>query len=364
MKIFYSKHLFLAGQHTIRVHFETEDSKNFESADQYISAIVDHYAVIISCVDMLEITYSTMLTAEMLQVQLLSGDVDGKFQYSTDCKRCSDLFNDLLPAGTHTVTVKFQTTDRVNYISSQRQVNVVVNPYVYQLSCVESIELDFGVPLTEDMLAAKCSDINVEGVFKYSCGSNLLSIGSILQAGKHIISVDFIPIHSENFAVAKAEAVVIVRQYITEIFCVDEVSIIYGQLLSPELLNVQLLSPKIEGNFVYTSSFGDPTETCLPAGEHTISVMFSAPDSVNYTLAQRTVFITVDAFALDISCVEVLELTYGYVVMEDVIQATCLNPGVNGRFTFSCDNSAVHLFSDVLPIGRYYISVSFHSLLS
>ena len=351
--------MFLAGQHTIRVHFETGDSKNYESVDQFVSVIVDHYAVIISCVDSLEITYSTLLTVEMFQSQLLSGDVDGKFLYSSDCKRCADLFNDLLPAGTHKVTVKFQTADRANYISSQREVNVVVNPYVYQLSCVDYVELDFGVPLTEDMLEAKCSDNNVEGVFKYTCESSVQPIGSILQAGKHMISVDFVPNLSENFAVAKSKAVVFVRQYVTEIFCLEEVGILYGQLLTPELLNVKLLSSKIEGKFAYSSSFGDPTETWLPAGEHTISVMYIPPDSVNYTMAQRTVFITVDAFALDISCVEVIELTYGHMVTEDMIQATCLNPGVNGSFTFSCDNSTVRVFSDLHPAGRYYLAVSF-----
>ena len=312
--------------------------------------------MIISCVDSLEITYTTMLTAEILQSRLLSGVADGNFTYAVDCKHCTDIFNDLLPVGSHMITVKFQTTDNVNYVSSQRQVNVVVNPYVYRLSCVERVELDYGDLLTVDMLGAKCSE-EVEGVFKYTCDANAEPIGSILPAGKHIITVDFIAKLSDNFMVIKAESVIFVRQYVTELFCLDDVQLIYGQFLTPELLNVQLLSPKIEGAFAYSSSYGDPTETCLPAGEHSVTVMYIPPDNVNYIGAQRVVSVAVDAFALDISCVEVIEVTYGHTLTEETIQATCLNPGVTGSFSYSCDTA--RLFSDKLPVGRYSVSVSF-----
>jgi hypothetical protein len=104
--------VFPVGHYQILVRFFLTDAANFS----------------VTCIETVQISYRTLVTPELLEVRLVTDDIIGEYLYTSDCPDCLNPLIELLPAGHHTITVTFQTSDNINYIPAQRQIILQVDP--------------------------------------------------------------------------------------------------------------------------------------------------------------------------------------------------------------------------------------------
>ena len=104
--------VFPVGHYQILVSFFLTDAANFS----------------VTCIETVQISYRTLVTPELLEVRLVTDDIIGEYLYTSDCPDCLNPLIELLPAGHHTITVTFQTSDNINYIPAQRQIILQVDP--------------------------------------------------------------------------------------------------------------------------------------------------------------------------------------------------------------------------------------------
>ena len=123
---------------------------------------------------------------------------------------------------------------------------------------------------------------NIAGNFTYTPAA-----GTVLPAGNHTVNVLFTPTDSGNYTIASANVTVRVTRATPSLTWSTPAAIVYGTALGSSQLNA---TPNIAGNLTYTSAAG----TVLPAGNHTLSVVFTPTDSGNYTTASLDVSLQVN----------------------------------------------------------------------
>jgi len=111
--------------------------------------------------------------------------------------------------------------------------------------------------------------------------------GTVLPAGNHTVNVLFTPTDSGNYTTASANVTVRVTRATPSLTWSTPAAIVYGTALGSSQLNA---TPNIAGNLTYTSAAG----TVLPAGNHTLNVLFTPTDSGNYTTANLDVSLQVN----------------------------------------------------------------------
>ena len=346
--------ILLAGHYNITVNFFPTDSANFSAAEKSVVVTVTPYIADITCIDQLQISYGTIVTPELLEVRLVTDDIKGEYSYTSDCLDCPNPVVGLLPAGNHLITITFQTPDSINYCPAQRHVKILVDPYSYEISCIESLGFVYGLIITEDILQLRCLDDSVDGSFELSCDTaKNNSLIEPLRTGLHIVKATYCPADPRNFITVEKIIQVTVRQQVPVIYCRETIRIVFGTKLSVEMLEVNVVA-ECDGTLQYScscESYPNPFDDLLPAGDYELTVNFVTPEDGNYLSAHRQVTVIVAKYTFEISCIESLRLCYGNSISEDMLEARCLNDSVQGNFKFSCEIENIDPIREFLPTG-------------
>jgi len=136
----------------------------------------------------------------------------------------------------------------------------------------------YGTALSSAQLNASST---VPGSFTYSPPANTL-----LTAGAHILTATFFPSDMNTYSVATAHATLNVAKTTPSINWASPANITSGTALSAAQLNA---TANVPGVFSYSPALG----TVLGVGSHALAVTFTPSDTVNYSVASATVYITV-----------------------------------------------------------------------
>ena len=346
--------VFPVGHYQILVRFFPTDAANFSAAEKTIEVIVHPYVAVITCIKTVQISYRTLVTPELLEVRLVTDDINGEYLYTSDCPDCLNPLIELLPAGHHTITVTFQTPDDINYIPAQRQIILQVDPCSYEISSIESVGFVYGLIVTEELLQLRCLDASVVGSFELSCETaKIKSLTDPLPTGLHIVKATYVPADPLNFITVERVIQVTVRQQVPIIYCRETISIVFGTQLSVEMMEVNVVAD-CDGILQYSCSCEacpNPFEELLPAGDHEITVNFITPEDGNYLSAHRKIAVIVAKYEFEIRCVESLRFCYGNALSEDMLEAKCLDDSVKGCFKYFCASGNVDPIREFLPTG-------------
>jgi len=252
----------------------------------------------------------------------------GKFVYTP-------AVGEVLPAGTHTLTVDFTPNDRASFTKEQATVSIVVNKAMPVISWPTPAAMHYGAEISAAQLNATAS---VPGKFTYA-----QSVGEKLPAGVHTLTTTFTPADTAGYSTTQATVSITVAKVATEIAWSKPAAIVYGDALSDRQLNAQAAIP---GRFTYSPSAGE----VLTAGEHTLTVNFTPDDSTSYVPAQATVSLTVTKATPSITWATPKAITYGTALSGTQLNASS---SVAGKFTYS------PVSGTVLTAGSHSLSVTF-----
>lgn len=315
-----------AGTHTLSVFFTPKDQSNYTEAEATVSVSVARNVPEIEWVTPDAITCGTPLSAEQLNAV---SSVTGSFDYSPS-------IGEVLPAGSHTLTVTFNPANETTYTQAQATVTLTVNRAAPAIAWASPEKITYGTPLSTAQLNASAS---VPGTFVYTP-----SLGAILAAGDHTPSVIFTPSNSSDYTPAQAAVMLTVAKAMPSITWAAPDPISHGTALSAKQLNA---AASVPGTLAYAPAPGE----ILPPGAHTLSVSFTPTDMVNYTRAQATVSLTVTEIEQTIIEWPVPSpISYGTPLSEAQLNATA---SAHGAFVYS------PALGDVLAPGKHKLSVSF-----
>ena len=200
-----------------------------------------------------------------------TSSVKGTFVYSPAA-------GEVLPAGSHTLTVTFTPANSANHGTVEASVTINVLKITPVLTWRAPDPIQCGQPLNEAQLNASCS---VPGNFTYSPAP-----GEVLPSGMHSLNVTFTPSDSTNCTTAEGSVTIMVLKATPALNWPAPEPMNYGTPLSPAQLNA---AASVSGSYVYTPGDG----TTLAVGEHTPSVLFTPDDIANYMPAQAATKVVV-----------------------------------------------------------------------
>ena len=258
-----------AGTHTLSVLFTPTDSTDCAAVQTTVALTVTKAKpTLVMWPTPASISHGAALNAMQLNA---TAPVPGKFVYTPAA-------GEVLPAGTHTLSVLFTPADS-NFPPAQAAVSLTVTKAIPAITWPAPVTIAYGTALNAAQLNAKAS---VPGTFAYTPAA-----GEVLPAGTHPLSVTFTPTETKDVATAQATVSLTVAKATPIITWPAPAAISYGNPLSAVQLNATALVP---GTFVYTPAAG----TVLTAGTQTLSVTFTPRDTADYTTAQATVSVVVE----------------------------------------------------------------------
>jgi len=271
------------------------------------------------------ITYGTALSTTQLRAM---ASVPGKFAYIPSV-------GEMLPVGTHTLTVNFTPNDTVGYTTAQSTVILVVTKATPVIKWPVPAAILHGTPLSAAQLNATGS---VPGQFVYTPAA-----GEVLAAGSQTLSATFTPTDTAGYATAEAVVSLTVTKSTPTITWPKPATIGYGTPLGAAQLNA---TASVPGTFAYTPAAG----TVVSAGVQTLSAAFTPTNATDYTPAQATVPITVTKTTPVITWPAPATIVYGAALSAAHLNATASVPG---KFTYIPGIGAV------LGAGTHTPSVTF-----
>jgi Flp pilus assembly CpaE family ATPase len=214
------------------------------------------------------IAYGTPLTTTQLRAM---ASAPGKFVYTP-------AVGEVLPAGTHTLSVLFTPNDRVSFTTAQSTVQLTVNKATPAITWPEPASIAYGTPLGATELNAKAS---VPGRFVYTPAA-----GEVLPAGAQTLTATFTPADGAGYTTAQAAVPLTVNKATSTVTWAKPAAIVYGAPLGAAQLNA---TASVPGTFAYTPAAG----AVLPSGAQTLSVVFTPAASSDYATAEAAVPLTV-----------------------------------------------------------------------
>jgi len=193
----------------------------------------------------------------------------------------------------------------------------------------------YGAALSTTQLRAMAS---VPGSFAYTP-----SIGEVLPAGVHTLTVDFTPADAEGYTTAEATVLLTVTKATPNILWTAPAPVVYGTPLSAAQLNA---AASVPGRFTYSPAEGE----VLAAGIQTLTVTFTPADAAGCTKAEASVPLTVTRAASTINWPKPASIVYGTALSDEQLNATASVPG---RFSYSPREG------DVLTAGVQTLSAAF-----
>jgi Flp pilus assembly CpaE family ATPase len=271
------------------------------------------------------IAYGTPLAITQLRAM---ASVPGKFAYTP-------AVGEMLPAGTHTLSVLFTPNDTAGYTTAQSTVLLTVTKATPMITWATPASITYGAALSAAQFNAASS---IQGKFAYTPAA-----GEVLTAGVQAMSVAFTPTDTANYTTAEATASLTVTKATPIVTWSKPHAISYGAALSATQLNA---TASVPGKFAYSPA----ADTVLTAGAQTLSVTFTPTDITDYTTVQGEVPLTVTKATPVIAWAKPAPITYGTALSATQLNATATVPG---KFTYIPGAGAV------LAAGTHTPSVTF-----
>ena len=314
------------GTHTLSATFIPADQANYTTAQATASIKVARTVPIIDWTSPDSIPCGAPLGPAQLNA---SASVPGTFAYSPAA-------GEILSAGSHTLSVTFTPSDRTEYDSTVATVPLTVTRGTPVITWVAPEKITYGVALSDQQLNATAS---LPGTFVYKPGQ-----GAVLVAGEHTPSLVFTPENLSDYSPAEAAVRLTVDKANPVISWSAPEPINDVTPLGPAQLNA---SASVPGTFAYNPAAGEQ----LKPGAHTLSVIFTPADNLNYTQAQATVSLTVAAIVNpEITWRNPAPVSYGTALGEEQLCAISSAPG---SFLY------IPAAGNVLPPGEHRLSVTF-----
>jgi hypothetical protein len=315
-----------AGTHTLTATFTPADSAGYSTAQASVSLTVTKATPALTWAKPAPIAYGAALSASQLNA---TASVPGKFAYSPAA-------GTVLAAGAQTLSVTFTPTDITDYATVQGAVQLAVTKATPVITGAKPAPITYGTALSATQLNASAS---VPGKFTYIPGA-----GAVLAAGTHTPSVTFIPEDATNYNPVQAAVSLTVTKATPAITWPAPAPVPYGDALSAAQLNA---TASVPGKFVYTPAAGE----VLPAGIHTLSVLFTPTDSTDCASVQTTVSLTVTkAKPTLVMWPTPASISHGAALSALQLNATAPVPG---KFVYT------PALGEVLPAGTHTLSVLF-----
>jgi Flp pilus assembly CpaE family ATPase len=315
-----------AGKHTLSIAFTPDETPRYAvaQAEAAIDVAKETPTILWPAPD--AISYGDALSAAQLNA---SASVPGVFTYAPDA-------GEQLAPGKHTLSVTFTPDETARYAVAQAEVAIDVAKETPTILWPAPDAIAYGDALSDVQLNASAS---VPGVFSY-----IPSVGSMLAAGMHTLSVIFTPEDTANYTTAQAAVSLTVAKATPAIIWLTPATIPYGTALGEAELNA---TASVPGKFVYTPAAG----TVLAAGAHALSVVFTPADTTDYVEVRATVSLTVtEAQPIAIAWPIPASIPYGTALSEAELNATASVPGA-----FSYTPAA----GEMLAAGRHTLAVTF-----
>jgi Flp pilus assembly CpaE family ATPase len=312
------------GTHTLWVTFTPAEGGQPQQAA--VSILVVKATPVLSWPTPDEIAGGTALDETQLNA---SAPVPGKFEYSPAAGH-------VLTRGTHTLKVTFTPDDDANYTTAEATVGLTVAKITPVIEWPAPGPITYGELLSAAQL---CATASVPGTFDYNP-----SLGAVLAAGQHKLSVVFSPRDSQEYSVSQASVSLTVAKATPTIEWPIPAPIAEGLALSAVQLNARASVP---GSLAYKPALGAK----LAPGAHNLSVTFTPADSLNYTAADAAVPLTVTEKLPSLLSWQIPSaIAYGTALSDAQLNAKASVPG-----TFAYAPSAGH----VLAPGKYTLTASF-----
>jgi Flp pilus assembly CpaE family ATPase len=315
-----------AGTHTLSAKFTPSDEVNYAPTQAAVPLDVAKGTIVITWANPAPIPYGMLLSTSQLCAK---ASVPGRFEYSS-------ALGDVLPVGTHTLSVTVTPVDTASYATTKATATLEV------VKATPAIDWPAPQPITCDsLLGAKqlCAATSVPGSFEYTPRS-----GESLSAGTHSLTATFTPLDRTSYDIAKATVLLEVTKVAPSIDWSTPRPITHGTALGASQLNAAAWVP---GTFAYSPGLGE----VLTEGTHTLSVTFTPKDCASYAVVQATVFLNVlERPKPVITWTRPFPISYGTRLSSTQLGATASIPG-----TFEFSPAA----GEMLPVGAHELSVTF-----
>jgi hypothetical protein len=300
--------MLAAGRHTLTVTFTPEDKISYAVTQATTAITVERATPELRFASPASIVYGTKLSPTQLGAM---ASLPGVFTYSPGAGATPT-------AGRHTLTATFTPDDAINYTSAQISAELLVVKAAPIVTWSIPKSIAYGAELGAEQLNATAS---AEGTFLYTPAA-----GSMLSAGKHRLSVIFMPSDATNYAPAQASVELVVQKVAPVVSWPTPNSLGYGAELGAAQLNA---SSSVLGSFVYRPAAGER----LAVGRHKLCAMFMPLDAVNYSSAQVETQLTITKA----SPVSLVWPTPAPIVHGEPLTATQLNAKapIRGKFVYS-----------------------------
>lgn len=256
--------LLSAGKHTLSAEFIPTDSENYANVQATVLLEVAKETPIVDWPEPKPIDYGTRLDEKQL---CATASAPGSFEYSPGP-------GEVLPAGTHTLTVEFTPADTSNYTKAEATVWLAVAKGTPIVEWTAPASINFGTRIGSKHL---CATASIPGKFEYS-----VAPGTVLPVGTHTLRARFTPADAENYSTVETHVQLTVDKTASVISWPTPDPIPYGTRLGEKQLCAASSAP---GKFDYSPAPG----TVLAAGVHTLSVTFTPTDLTRFAPAQATV---------------------------------------------------------------------------
>lgn len=315
-----------AGTHTLWVTFTPANSDGAAPLQAAVSVVVVKATPEISWSTPVEIECGTALDDTQLNAK---APVPGRYGYAP-------AHGEMLPPGPHKLSVTFTPSDSANYNSTMATVQLSVARARAVIHWPTPDPITYGTQLTPMQL---CATASVQGSFEYNPG-----LGAVLAAGEHKLAVGFTPSDLSDYVGSHCSVSMKVMKATPSIAWPTPDPVADGAALTAKQLNA---TAPVPGTFVYTPASGDT----LAPGVHTLSLIFTPTDSLNYTATRATVSLSVtEKIPTQISWPAPVPIPYGTALSAAQLNAKASVPG-----TLIYTPGAGH----VLAPGKYSLSVSF-----
>jgi len=180
------------GTHTLTVIFTPTDA-NFPEARATVQLTVTKAMPVITWPAPAPISYGTMLSSTQLNART---SAPGTFVYTPSA-------GEMLPAGTHTLSVTFTPNDSSDDASAQATVQLTVTKATPIITWPAPTAIAYGTPLSAAQLNATAL---IPGTFTYTPAA-----GNVLATGTQTLSATFTPTDTTDFTTAQATVSLVVE---------------------------------------------------------------------------------------------------------------------------------------------------------
>jgi Flp pilus assembly CpaE family ATPase len=313
------------GTHTLSVAFTPNDTASYTTAQATVQLTVNKATPTIAWLAPAPISYGAPLSAAQCNA---SASIPGKYSYQP-------ALGEVLPAGSHTLSVSFTPADAEGFSSAQATVSLTVTKATPTVAWAAPAAIAYGTALSAAQLNATAS---VPGKFTYTPAAD-----AVLTAGVQKLSAVFTPNDTTSYTTVQGSVSLTVNKATPAISWAKPAPIVYGTALSATQLNA---TSSVQGKFNYIPGIG----AVLSAGTHTPSVTFIPVDAVNYNPVQGAISLTVTKATPVIAWSAPASITYGDALGAPQLNATASVPG---KFVYT------PAAGEILAAGTHTLSVLF-----